>query len=309
MIIQKAANRFLQTDTFRNAVVWAIISCSILLGIETYYPASNRLFIGFDVFFSIFFLVELLIRILATGNLFRFFGLFKRVKNEDGEYQIRVDEVGFWNWFDFLIVLFTTISLFKHIVEHPEFLIVSRLFRILRIFRLLEVSNELKNVEKRIISIIPTIFSFVLLLGILIYIYSIIGVYLFEHKDFGMADFSTLPGALMTLFQLMTLDGWTEVMNAANSTLYQGWLVKGYFISFVIFTAIISFNIFVAVLTSQVHEKMIAETIRLKEGKKRKKKVLAEGGNQYSQDQMNLVLSELKALRREVSELRSNDKG
>ena len=86
-------------------------------------------------------------------------------------------------------------------------------------------------------------------------------------------------------------------------------MVKGYFISFVIFTAIISFNIFVAVLTSQVHEKMIAETIRLKEGKKRKKKVLAEGGNQYSQDQMNLVLSELKALRREVSELRSNDKG
>ncbi len=305
MKLQSAANHFLQTNSFRNIVVWAIISCSILLGIETYYPASNRLFISFDVFFSLFFLVELVVRVVASGNLFRFFGLFKRVKTEDGYYQLRIDEIGFWNWFDFLIVLFTTISLFKHIVEHPEFLIVSRLFRILRIFRLLEVSNELKNVEKRIISIIPTVFSFVLLLGILIYIYSIIGVYLFEHKDFGMADFSTLPGALMTLFQLMTLDGWTEVMNATSSTIYQEWLVKGYFISFVIFTAIISFNIFVAVLTSQVHEKMIAETVKLKADRKKKNKVAAEGSNQYTQSQMDLVLNELKELRKEVAELRN----
>lgn len=305
MIIQKVALQFLHTNSFKNAVMWAIIGCSVLLGVETYYPASNKLFIGFDVFFSIFFLGEILIRILATGNLLRFFKLFSIVKNEEGKNQIKVDEYGFWNWFDFLIVLFTTISLFKHIVEHPEFLIVSRLFRILRILRLLEVSNELKNVEKRIISIIPTIFSFVLLLGILNYIYAIIGVYLFEHKDFGSADFSTLPGALMTLFQLMTLEGWTDIMNATSSTLYQDWLVKAYFVSFVIFTAIISFNIFVAVLTSQVHEKMLAETVKVRDSKKEFEK-LTTGSNQpkYSEDQMSQVLNELRILREEVGKLK-----
>ncbi len=302
-MIHRVAKRFMETNTFRGAVVWAIISCSVILGIETYYPASNEFFVSFDVFFSIFFLAELLVRIFASGNLFSFFRLFRTVQNDEGHKQIRVDELGFWNWFDFLIVLFTTISLFKHLVEHPEFLIVSRLFRILRIFRLLEISNELKNVEKRILSIIPTIFSFVLLLGILLYIYSIIGIYLFEHKDFGAADFSTLPGALMTLFQLTTLDGWTEVMNATSSTLYQDWLVKTYFVTFVIFTAIISFNIFVAVLTSQVHEKMIAETLKLK---KERKKVAVSGSNKIPEGQMDEILSELRALRKEVGELRKD---
>lgn len=77
----------------------------------------------------------------------------------------------------------------------------------LRIFRFLEISDELKMVEKQIIRIILTVFSFVLLLGILLYIYAIIGVYFFEHRDFGQANFSNLASALMILFQFMTLDG------------------------------------------------------------------------------------------------------
>ncbi|MFY0606093.1 MAG: ion transporter [Cyclobacteriaceae bacterium] len=300
MIINQSANHVLKSDTFHTIVVWAIVSCSILLGVETFYPSGNRLFELFDIVFSIFFLIEILIRMLASGSLFNFFKLLDFSKSSNGKMQIKVDEVGFWNWFDFLIVLFATISMFKHIVEHPEFLIVSRLFRVLRIFRLLEVSNELKNVEKRIISIIPTVFSFVLLLGILIYIYAIIGVYLFEHRSFEQADFSTLPGAFMTLFQLMTLDGWTEVMNSTDSTMYSNWLIKGYFVSFVIFTAIISFNIFVAVLTSQVHEKMLVDA-----GKPKVSNDYLKGDNEYQEKKLDAILSEIKSLREEVHRLKS----
>lgn len=108
----------------------------------------------------------------------------------------------------------------------------------------------------------------------------------------------------MTLFQLMTLDGCTEVMYFAESGLYQDWLIKGYFVSFVIFTAIISFNIFVAVLTSQVHEKMLAETIQ---GAKNKPQEMKTDGNNnalYTQHQMDLIMAELKALREEVAKLK-----
>lgn len=289
MDITLIANRIVNHNIFQNIVIGAIVTCSIILGVETYFPANIDAFIITDLVFSIFFIIEILIRMFASGSLVSFFKLFNASKRENGKVRIKVDEKAFWNWFDFLIVLFTTISLFKHLVEHPEFLIVSRLFRVLRILRLLEVSDELKMVEKKIISIIPTVFSFVLLLGILMYIYSIIGIYLFEHKSFEMADFSDLPGAFLTLFQLMTLDGWTEVMNSASSSLYDTWLIKGFFVSFIIFTAIISFNVFVAVLTTQVHEKMIEDSRKLE--------------NQKADDRIDQLVQEVKSLREEISKL------
>jgi voltage-gated sodium channel len=135
---------------------------------------------------------------------------------------------------------------------------VSRLFRVFRILRLLEVSQELKEVEMKIISIIPTVFSFALLLGVLMYIYAIIGVFLFGHQKFNNADFSNLENSFLTLFQCMTLEGWVDILYQASSSYNHSWLIKGYFISFIILTVIVSFNVFVAVLTSQVQEKISA---------------------------------------------------
>jgi len=189
--------------------------------------------------------------------------------------------------------------------EHPEFLVVSRLFRVLRVLRLLEVSSELKAVEHKIVSIIPTIFSFALLLGILLYIYSIVGIYLFSHHQYESADFTTLGHAFITLFQLMTLDGWSDMMYAASGSYNDSWLVKGYFISFVILTAIVSFNVFVAVLTSQVHEKFVTD-------QKVNKSKLSElqGDIQETEQEVQAgfqeVMKELKQLRAEIEQLRVN---
>jgi voltage-gated sodium channel len=300
MNLQGNIRDFVEGRFFQNSVIWAIILCSILLGIETYYPPNMRIFIFFDIIFSSFFILEILLRIIADGNIFRFFKLIERKKSKSRKNRFQINEYGFWNWFDFLIVVFTSISLFKHFVEHPEFLVVSRLFRTLRILRLLEVSEDLKQVERKIVSIIPTVFSFMLLLGILIYIYSIIGIYLFEHKDFNLANFTDLPAAFMTLFQLMTLDNWSEVMQSAESSLYSGWLVKGFFISFVIFTAIISFNVFVAVLTTQVHERMIKD----------RDKVLRKREERFSpaeiimQKQLLEITAEMRNLRKELAAMK-----
>ncbi|GAB4132152.1 MAG: hypothetical protein OHK0045_11780 [Raineya sp.] len=196
----------------------------------------------------------------AEPNLMRFFKLFAFKKSDKGK-EIVIEERGFWNWFDFIITAFSVFSLIVHIFEHPEFLVVGRLFRVLRILRLLEVSSELKEVEKKIVSIIPTIFSFALLLGVLIYIYSIVGIYLFGHHKYENADFSSLGGAFLTLFTMMTLEGWVDMMYQASNNFGGSWywVVKAYFVSFIILTVIISFNVFVAVLTSQVQEKINAQ--------------------------------------------------
>lgn len=303
-------DKFVNSQNFQTAVIIAIVCCSVLLGVETYFPQHNLLFDVLDISFTIFFIIEILLRILAAKGIVNFFYLFtieKLGKDEEEKvwrrYKFNFSEEGFWNWFDFTIIFFSSISLFGHFTDHPEFLIVSRLARVSRIMRLLEISSDLKLVERKIVSIIPTIFSFALLLGILLYIYAIIGIYLFGHHKFEMADFHDLPSALLTLFQLMTLDGWAEVMASTAIGPYNSWFYKGYFISFVILTAIISFNVFVAVLTSQVDEKLQQEQRKSNEKLDHIEEEVEDVEEELSHS-MKLILSELKDLKAEMKELK-----
>jgi voltage-gated sodium channel len=274
---------------FHRLTSIVIILCSITLGIETFFPEHQLIFDFLDIVFTGYFLWEILMRMLAEANPVRFFALISWGRKQNGNRGLVVREDGFWNWFDFLIVVFSTLSLFGHLFEHPEFLVVSRLFRVLRVMRLLEVSEDLKAVERKIVSIIPTIFSFALLLGILLYIYSIIGIYLFSHHQFAHADFSTLSHAFLTLFQLMTLDGWSDMMQEASATEtgWKSWAIKGYFVSFVVLTAIISFNVFVAVLTSQVHEKFVED-------------------QQREEEEIQALLKEVRELRKELGSVKKS---
>jgi voltage-gated sodium channel len=288
---------FVRSHSFHSIVSIAIILCSVTLGVETFYPEHQNVFDLLDVLFTVFFTCEIIIRLIAERNPINFFKLFS-FNNK----KVIVDEDGFWNWFDFSIVVVSIISLFGHLFEHPEFLVVSRLFRVLRVLRLLEVSSELKAVERKIVSIVPTIFSFALLLGILLYIYSIIGIYLFSHHQYQNADFTTLGHAFITLFQLMTLDGWSDMMYSASASYNDSWLIKSYFVSFVILTAIVSFNVFVAVLTSQVHEKVVED-----QKISNRKITQLEGEVMETEhevhDGFKEVMIELKALRAEVKAL------
>jgi voltage-gated sodium channel len=286
-----------KSHTFHRSVSVAIILCSITLGVETFYPEHQVVFDVLDILFTTFFTFEIIVRLIAEKNPIQFFKLFS-FKNK----QIVIDEEGVWNWFDFTIVVVSIVSLFGHLFEHPEFLVVSRLFRVLRVLRLLEVSAELKAVERKIVSIVPTIFSFALLLGILLYIYSIIGIYLFSHHQYQNADFTTLGHAFITLFQLMTLDGWSDMMYSASASYNDSWLIKSYFVSFVILTAIVSFNVFVAVLTSQVHEKVVEDQKMNKKQIAQLEDEVLETGEEV-QAGFKEVLQELKKLRGEVKTL------
>ena len=293
-----------ESQSFKRTVAIAIILCSALLGVETFYAEDYPVFQILDTGFTFFFIVEIIIRIGADTSGLKFFRLFDLIKNKDGRYHIHVLERGFWNWFDFTIVILSIISLFQHVFEHPEFLEVARLFRVLRVMRLLEISKALIAVERKIVSIIPTIFSFAMLLGVLLFIYAIIGIFLFSHHKYENADFTSLGHAFLTLFQLMTLDGWSEMMYAASANYNDSLFIKGYFISFVVLTAIISFNVFVAVLTSQVHEKVM-EDQRTSDGRLDE---LDKNLNETESDirgDIKELMKEIKLLREEVDSLRA----
>ncbi|MCS6795603.1 MAG: ion transporter [Raineya sp.] len=298
--------RIVRNRTFIRTTSLMIIACSILLGVEASFTQEIPFFVVLDTAFTIYFTIEIILRILAEDKVWEFFKLFtlkKQIsaKTRRKRVQIIFHEHAFWNIFDFVITAFSIFSLVVHIFEHPEFLVVGRLFRVLRILRLLEISNELKEVERKIVSIIPTVFSFALLLGVLLYIYSIIGIYLFSHHKYENADFSSLGAAFLSLFQVMTLEGWVEMMYQASSHYENSWWIKGYFISFVILTVIISFNVFVAVLTSQVQEKINAKQIL-------EEKELFKEMNEVLKEMRGKMLAEIEELRTEIQKLREEVK-
>lgn len=294
--------RIVRNKSFIRTTSLMIIACSILLGIEASFTRKVLLFVILDTAFTIYFTIEIILRIFAEDKPWEFFKLFSFKKQSSPKtdkkcIQIVFHEHSFWNCFDFLITTFSIFSLIVHIFEHPEFLVVGRLFRVLRILRLLEISNELKEVERKIVSIIPTVFSFALLLGVLLYIYSIIGIYLFSHHKYENADFSSLGASFLSLFQVMTLEGWVDMMYQASEHYENSWWIKGYFISFVILTVIVSFNVFVAVLTSQVQEKINAKQVL--EEKKLFKEI-----NDTLKEIRSKMLTEIEELRIEILKLR-----
>ncbi|MCS7076648.1 MAG: ion transporter [Bacteroidia bacterium] len=279
----------------------AITLCSILLGLETYMPSEKPLplFLLLDWIFTAYFLIEIILRLVACGSVIKFYKIYTW-KILDNKRQFQFLEEGIWNWLDSIIVIASGISLFAHLFEHPEVLAVMRLFRVFRILRLLEVSKEMKQVEMKIISIIPTIFSFGMLLLVLLYIYAIVGVFMFQHHTYQNADFSNLQNAALTLFQCMTLEGWTDIMHqsASQNHNYSAWFVKGYFISFIILTVIVSFNVFVAVLTSQVQEKISQEN---KQEEEELQKYITDTSKQLQEK----LKEELIFLRQEIEQLRT----
>lgn len=290
---------------FCHFVNYVIVAFAVFVGIQTlvgddqFAPFVN----GIELVFLLLFTIEILMRIFAEDHPIDFFNIYKKRKivvegRKKTEYE--VIEHGVWNYFDFLLIVISIIGLFANLFVSPAIVQVGRLFRIFRIVRLLEISDHLKEVEKRIVSIIPTVFSFAGLLLILTYIYAILGMFMFEKKIFSTANFSTITDSFITLFQVMTLDNWSDVMKdiRSSSGFFHPLVIEFYFISFVIFTAIIAFNVFVAVMTSQVQERLE------KDFEEKIGEVDKHGVSGQLSDNFQQMLSEIRSLRVEVEDLK-----
>ena len=294
----------IHSKDFCHLINYAIIAFAFVVGLETLHlgEAWMNLFSALDYFFLIFFTIEILLRILAEDHPIDFFNLFKTRKilvEGRKKTEFEITEHGVWNYFDFTLIFLSIIGVFGNLFVFPGFFQVGRLFRIFRIVRLLEISDHLKEVEKRIVSIIPTVFSFAILLLILTYIYSIMGMFMFDKKVFASCDFSSIRASFVTLFQVMTLDNWSDVMKdlRANVHDFPPLVIELYFVSFVILTAIIAFNVFIAVMTSQVQEKLEKDI-----GEKISEADSTIQTNQLA-DNMQVLMDEIKSLRGELRQL------
>src|ERR671914_81956 len=149
-----------------------------------------------------------------------------------------------WNCFDFAIIILSLMPF------AGQFSTVARLVRLLRITRLITKSTELRAIVSTLVRSIPSIFNIMILLSILFFIYAIVGYHLFRNAD--PEHWSSFLTSLTTLFQIITLEGWVNVMEPIVRNL--GPLYWLYFVSFIVIGTFIIINLFISVIVRKSEE-------------------------------------------------------
>jgi cation channel sperm-associated protein 3 len=119
---------------------------------------------------------------------------------------------GYWrsnyNRFDFVILLFSYVEYQRLFVLNVTFVQIFRALRALRALRTIAFVRSLKILISALIKTVKSISNVLLLMGLLVFIFGVVGVELFGrsvHSDWG-----SLGRAFNSLFTIVTLDGWAE---------------------------------------------------------------------------------------------------
>ncbi|HYC02060.1 MAG TPA: ion transporter [Azospirillaceae bacterium] len=251
---REVARRIVENPTFGKVVIGAILANALLLGLEAVPAAWERLGGAIDAadrLFVAFFAAEIALRLAAYGRSF-----FRSP----------------WNLFDAAIV---AVSL----IPAAGALNVLRALRIVRAFRLVTAVPEMRAVVSALVGALPGIGSIAAVLVLFLYISAVMATNLFgaEFPD----RFGSLGPSLFTLFQLMTLDGWSaEIVKPVMDV--HPWSIL-FFLAYILVTTFAVLNLFVAVIVDSMQ--------RLHR---------AEGEAQEAEDQRKL-----DAILRELAELRA----
>jgi voltage-gated sodium channel len=109
------------------------------------------------------------------------------------------------------------------------------------------VFPELRLIVSTMLRSIPSMGHILMMLGLLLYVYAVLGLYLFRELDPGR--WGTLGAALLTLFQMLTLEGWVEVQAAVIEKQPFAWV---FFASFVFVAVFVVVNLFIAVVLNNL---------------------------------------------------------
>ena len=214
-----------ESRIFQFVVISIIILNAITIGVNTYdlSDLTKKLINYLDYSITVFFVIEIIIRFIGEPNKKDFF--------KSG-----------WNIFDSTIVLISLIP----IPNNSSFLLL-RLLRVFRVLRIISVIPELKKIIEALLNSVKRVFYVSLLLFIILYIYATIGSILFSEDI--PERWSDLGVSMITLFQVLTLSSWEQVMLPLQDIYWWAWI---YFFSFIIICGITMLNLLIAVLVDVV---------------------------------------------------------
>ena len=210
-----------QNKLFEFIVIAIIIFSALVTGARTYNINSTMTDVvaWLDMFITVFFLVEILIRLAAEPQFFNFF--------KKG-----------WNVFDFIIV---TVSLIP--IEGNDTVLLARLLRIFRVLRLVSVIPELRLLIGALLKALPRMGYIVLLMFIIFYIYAAIGSLMFENIN--PVLWGDISISMLTLFRVATFEDWTDVMYETMAEYPLSWI---FYLTFIFLTAFIFLNMMIGVI-------------------------------------------------------------
>jgi voltage-gated sodium channel len=233
--LQEQLNILINMPIFRHSIIGLIVLNSVILGLETNVSLVTTYGSWFELghnLILIAFIIEALLKISAVAPRLRlYFG--------DG-----------WNLFDFSLIILSLLP------ATSELAMVARLARLLRVFRLISAIPELRLIVETLLRSIPSMGHIILLMSIIFYVYAIIGFNLFHKHD--PEHWGSLGVAALSLFRVVTLEDWTDLMYSAMELYNWAWV---YFISFVIVGTFIIINLFIAVVMNNL-EKAKEESIQ-----------------------------------------------
>ena len=147
-----------------------------------------------------------------------------------------------WNVFDFAIVSIAFIP-----ATGP--LAIMRSLRILRVLRLISVIPQMRRVIGALLHSIPGIASIMAVLLIIFYVAAVLVTTIYG-PEFEML-FGTLGTSMYTLFQIMTLEGWSqEVVRPVMEVYPNSWM---FFIPFIIITSFAVLNLFIGIIVDAMN--------------------------------------------------------
>lgn len=199
-------------------IIAVILINAITLGLETsviFMQRYGHILDTLDQLILSIFVIEITLKLYAFG--WRFF--------KSG-----------WNVFDFLIVAIA-------LMPSAGTFSVLRVLRILRVLRLISIVPQLRFIVESLLKALPGIGSIFILLSLLYYIFAVIATQLFGPQF--PEWFGTLTQSMYTLFEIMTLEGWSEMAREIMEQFPYAWL---FFVLFILIATFTMLNLFVAII-------------------------------------------------------------
>ena len=294
----ESIQRLVQRAGFQQFIVALIVISGVLVGFETYQGFSEETPIG-NVIIRVqylilwVFVIEQVLKIAACGS--RPWEYFRQG----------------WNLFDLAILVLCFLPL------DARFATVFRLARLLRTLRMVTVLPRLQVLVGALLKSIPSLGYIGLLLGLHFYVYACAGTFLFSRND--PVRFGTLHQTGLTLFQVLTLEGWNDVLatqyNGSDAEYSDSWkeiaetkrpsyrqseaqpmAAPVYFVTFILLGTMIMLNLFTGVIISSMEEAQIERAAEERE--KLKGKGLLTRGEELSllSQQLATISDRLKGI-------------
>ncbi|MFM7226986.1 MAG: ion transporter, partial [Betaproteobacteria bacterium] len=249
---RQSIENFIGNPTIQHTLVVLIVVNALILGLETCHTvmevAGHELHLIDQVILWIF-IAELVLLMAARG-----LGFFKDP----------------WCVFDFIVIGIA-------LVPATGSLSVLRALRVLRVLRLVNKIESMRKVVVGLLHSLPSLSSVFGLILVIFYVFAVIATNMFGERFPDL--FGDLGTTMFTLFQVMTLESWSEgVARPVMEIFPHAWV---FFVIFIFIATFVIINLFIAVIVDSLNS-----------------------SKQPPKPPEDPVVLELRALRAELAELR-----